>query len=106
MSDILHVTVDQLKFELTSRGVVQLGGLTKPDLQSELCKLLSMDVTQSKLQWLVTLAILDKTSPTHSNHSSKVNSPVHSKTETKLSSDRLFELKKMRMKMQERKNEL
>jgi len=76
MSDILHMTVDQLKSELTSRSVVQLGGLTKPDLQSELCKLLLIDVTPSKLQGLVTLAILDKTSPTHSDHSSKANSPV------------------------------
>jgi len=106
MSDILHMTVDQLKSELTSRGVVQFGGLTKPDLQSELCKLLLIEVTPSKLQGLVTLATLDKTSPTHSNHSSKANSPVQLKTETKLNSNQLFELEKLRIEMQIRKDEL
>ena len=50
MSDILHMTIEQLKSELTSRGVVQLTSLTKPDLQAELCKVLSMVVTPSKLQ--------------------------------------------------------
>jgi len=80
MSDILHMTVDQLKSELTSRGVVQFGGLTKPDLQSELCELFLIDVTPSKLQGLVTLATLGTTSPTHSNHISTANSPVRLKT--------------------------
>ena len=66
MSDILHMNVDQLKAELTSRGVVQLTGLTKPDLQAELCKLSPMDVTPSQLQGMVTLTSSDETSPTHS----------------------------------------
>ena len=69
MSDILHMTVDQLKSELTSLGVSQLQGLTKPDLQEELCKTLSIEVNPSQLQGLVTLATLDKASPNHSNHS-------------------------------------
>lgn len=94
MSDILHMTIEQLKSELTMRGVVQLTGLTKPDLQAELCNVLSMVVTPSKLQEMVTLASLDKPSPT--------------KTEMKLTADQMFELEKMRIEMEMglRKNEL
>ena len=110
MSDILHMTVDQLKSELTSLGVSQLQGLTKPDLQEELCKTLSIEVNPSQLQGLVTLATLDKASPNHSNHSSNANSPVKSDVkscnETKFTSDQLFALEKLRIEMQMRKDEL
>ena len=112
MSDILHMTVDQLKSELTVRDVVQLQGLTKPDLQEALCKTLSIEVIPSQLQELVTLATLDKASPNHSNHSSNANSnrssnansPVKSDAtscnETKFTSEQLFELEKLRIEMQ------
>jgi RNase H-like domain found in reverse transcriptase/Reverse transcriptase (RNA-dependent DNA polymerase)/Integrase zinc binding domain/Integrase core domain/SCAN domain len=110
--DILHMTVEQLKSELTSRGIVQLTGLTKPDLQAELCKFVPIDVTPSKLQGMVTLTTLDKRSPTNSNYSSNDSSPVHEKTATKkvpepnLTSEQMFELEKMRIQMEIRKDEI
>jgi hypothetical protein len=59
MQEILHLTVDQLKSELASRGFDQCHGLTKPDLQVELCKILSIG---SIPQGLLTLETLDKKS--------------------------------------------
>ena len=112
LSNVLQLTLDELKAELVNLGVSTDG--RKPDLQVKLCKALGIEVNSDiQSETFVNLASLDSMKPIIAANNSGANSPAGSSSPShcsvgsresskpRLNVDQLFELEKMRLHLEQ-----
>ena len=108
LHDIFHLTVDQLKAELVSRGIPVATKVTKPELLQKLCELVFADSIPGKSHSVETDHLTHdevESDISPSNASSPPSSPLHPQVTFKalpnslagLKADQIFELERMRI---------